>query len=387
MNINTLLFLFSCIILTSSNSNFYSINVKIIKGSYFQPPVDTHLIDTLINIPSIKKCALICERHNICRTADYNITTNTCRLFETLTSAGAFVADPTTNILPFNYCTNDQQIEPYYVCTRGNTYTVQQIFDQLALAPNITLSASITSIYANMYGLYLGTTGSLSFLTYTGINSSYISFPTQITGINAAPNNGLGIVQYLADSATIYKNIGTLLQPQLVSILNISLPYQPYSCLITSQYIYITYMNSYVYMTIHDLSTGSLLFSTPSVSLMSERPVVNYWNDAIIVLDQYMVMEYTLNGTYKGNLPYFNGTEVYGRHCIQYDYAGRRHICNANNGYGLFNGIYTLLMNGTQIARGPTLCFRAVQVYITKDQAILTNMLSSGPAIMNVINF
>ncbi|CAF4317780.1 unnamed protein product, partial [Adineta steineri] len=284
-------------------------------GSYFQPPVVTHLIDTLINIPSIKKCALICERHNICRTADYNITTNTCRLFETLTSAGVFVADPTTNILPFNYCTNDQQVEPYYVCTRGNTYTMQQIFDQLASAPNITLSTSIVSAYANMYGVYFGTTGSLSFLTYTGINVSYISFLTQVTGINSAPNNGLGIVQYFGNSTTIYKNIGTSFQPQLVSILNISSVARPYSCLITSQYMYITYSTSYVYMTIHDLSTGSLLFSTPNISIISERPVVSYWNDTVIVLDQYMAMEYTLNGTYKGNLPYFNGTTLFARHC------------------------------------------------------------------------
>ncbi|CAF4416918.1 unnamed protein product, partial [Adineta steineri] len=78
------------------------------------------------------KCTFICERHHICRTADYNITTKTCRLFETLTSAGTFIADPTTHILALNYCTNDQQMEPNYICTRSNTFTVQQIFDQFA---------------------------------------------------------------------------------------------------------------------------------------------------------------------------------------------------------------------------------------------------------------
>ncbi|CAF3796185.1 unnamed protein product, partial [Adineta steineri] len=352
--------------------------------SYFQPPIDTHLIDTLINTPSIMKCAFTCERNSVCRTADYNISTKTCRLFETVTSAGAFVADPTTNILPFNYCTDDQQIEPYCVCTRGNTYTMQQIFDQLALAPNISLSTSIISIYANMYGVYLGTSGSLSFLTYTGINSSYIPFSTQVTGINPTPDNGLGIVQYNANTSTIYKNIGTSTQPQLVSILSISSLVLPYSCVITSQYMYITYSNSYVYMTIHDLSSGSVVFSTPSISLLSNRPVVSYWNDTIIILSQYIAMEYTLNGTYKGNLTYFTGEQIFVRHCIQYDYAGRRHTCN---GGGTYPGIYTFLMNGTQIARGPTACYRAMQVYITKDQAILTNMLSSGPAIMNIINF
>ncbi|CAF1453274.1 unnamed protein product [Adineta steineri] len=385
MNIKTLLFLFSYIILTDSNSNFYSISVKIIKGSYFQPPINTHLIDTLINIPSIKKCAFICERHNICRAADYNTTTKTCRLFETVTSAGTFVADPTTNILPFNYCTDDEQIEPYYVCTRGNTYTMQQIFDQLAVAPNITLASTDRGAYANMYGVYTSnSTGGLSFLSYTGINISYISFQSQVTGVNSAPNNGLGIVQYFSNASSIYKNIGTSYQPQLVSTLNISSVVLPYSCLITSQYIYITYSRSYVYMTIHDLSTGSLLFSTPSISLISNRPVVSYWNDTVIVFDQYMAMEYTMNGTYKGNLPYFNGTAIFARHCIQHDYAGRRHMCNGND-YGLFPGIYTFLLNGTQIAHGPTSCSRAIQVYITKDQTMLINILST--AVMNIINF
>ncbi|CAF4200389.1 unnamed protein product, partial [Adineta steineri] len=309
MNINTLLFLFSFIILTSSNSSFYSINVKIIKGSYFQPPVVTHLIDTLINIPSIKKCARICERHNICRTADYNISTNTCRLFETLTSAGAFVADPTTNILPFNYCTNDQQVEPYYVCTRGNTYTVQQIFDQLASAPSITLPSADTDVNANMYGVYTSnSTGSLSFLTYTGIRTSLIQLSTQITAINSAPNNELGSVQYNNNSATIYKNIGTSSQPQLVPILNFSSLPTPYSCVITSQYMYIVYANSYTHMSIHDLSTGSLLITTSFPATQTYRPAASYWNDTIVVLDNYVVSEYALNGTYNGNWPYFNGT-------------------------------------------------------------------------------
>ncbi|CAF1371828.1 unnamed protein product [Adineta steineri] len=332
------------------------LSVKIIKGSYFQPPIDTHLIGTLINIPSVKKFAFICERHNICRTADYNITTKTCRLFETVTSAGAFVADLTTNILPFNYCTDDQQIEPYYVCTRTNTFTMQQIFDQLALASNIILPSTDRGAYANMYGVYTSnSTGGLSFFTYTGIRNNLIQLQGEISNINSATNNGLGIVQYFNNSSSIYKNIGTSYQPQLVSILNISSLVLPYSCLITSH-------------------------------LISNRPVVSYWNDAVIVFDQYMAMEYTLNGTYKGNLPYFNGTAIFARHCIQHDYAGRRHMCNGND-YGLFPGIYTFLMNGTQLAHGPTSCYRGLQVYITKDQAILTNILITGAAIMNIINF
>ncbi|CAF1407479.1 unnamed protein product [Adineta steineri] len=384
MNINTLLFLFSFIILTNADRSLYSINVQIIKGSYFQPPIDTHLIDTLINIPSIKKCALICERNSACRTADYNISTKSCRLFETLTSAGAFVADPTTNILPFNYCTNDQQIEPNYVCTRGNTYTVQQIFDQLAAAPSITLASTDRGAYANMYGVYTSSsTGSLSFFTYTGIRTSLIQLPVEISNINSAPNNGLGFVQYSISSASIYKNIGTSSQPQLVSVLNISsLPYQPNSCVITSQYIYIAYLNSYTCMTIHDLSTGSRLFSTSFPTNQTYRPGVSYWNDTVIVLNSYVVSEYTLNGTYKGNWPYFSGYQSGIRHYIHHDYAGRRYTCN---NAGTNPGIYGFLLNGTRIADGPTSCSRAFQVYITKDQAMLINIPTNGT--MNVINF
>ncbi|CAF1153517.1 unnamed protein product [Adineta steineri] len=330
------------------------------------------------------KCTFICERHHICRTADYNITTKTCRLFETLTSAGTFIADPTTHILALNYCTNDQQMEPNYICTRSNTFTVQQIFDQFALAPNITLTSTDRGAYANMYGVYASTSsGTLSFFTYTGTKNTLIQLSSEITNINSATNNGLGIVQYLNQSASIYKNIGTSFQPQLVSILNISLSYQPYSCLIISQYIYIAYMNSSVLMTIHDLSSGSILFNIISTT-MTYQPVVSYWNDTIIVLDQYVAMEYTLNGTYKGNWPYFTGPQTAQRNYIHHDYAGRRHTCNYG---GIYPGIYTFLLNGTQLAHGLPSCSRAIQVYITKDQAMLIYTQHGAPATMNVINF
>ncbi|CAF1317652.1 unnamed protein product [Adineta steineri] len=264
-----------------------------------------------------------------------------------------------------------------------NTFTVQQIFDQLASAPSITLPSTDRGAYANMYGVYTSSTnGSLSFVTYTGIQNSHIQFQTEISGVYPALNNGLGSIQYYNNSATIYKNIGTSFQPQLVPILNFSSLSTPYTFAITSQYIYIAYASSHTIMTIHDLSTGSLLFSTSYPTTLSNRPAVGYWNDTIIVLDQYVAMEYTLNGTYKGNLTYFNGTQAGARHYIHYDYAGRRYTCN---GSGSFSGIYTFLLNGTQLAHGPATCYRAFQVYITKDQAILINI--PNIATMKVINF
>ncbi|CAF4388545.1 unnamed protein product, partial [Adineta steineri] len=189
-------------------------------------------------------------------------------------------------------------------------------------------------------------TGGLSFFTYTGVRNSLIQLQSEISNINSATDNGLGIVQYLNQSASIYKNIGTSSQPQLVSILNISsLPYQPNSCVITSQYIYIAYLNSYTHLTIHDLSSGSLLFTTAFPTNQTFRPGVSYWNDTIIVLDDYLASEYTLNGTYKGNWPYFSGPQTGIRHYIHHDYAGRRYTCNSG---GTNPGIYTFLMNGTQ---------------------------------------
>ncbi|CAF4416514.1 unnamed protein product, partial [Adineta steineri] len=157
------------------------------------------------------------------------------------------------------------------------------------------------------------------------------------------------------------------------------------SGVITPQYIYIAYANTnHTLMAIHDISSGSLLFNTSFPTYLSYRPAVSYWNDTIVILDNYVVSEYALNGTYKGNWPYFSGY-IYGvRHYIHHDYAGRRYTCN---GAGTNIGIYTFLLNGTQLAHGPATCWRAFQVYITKDQAMLINIQNGGPGTMNVINF
>jgi len=111
-------------------------------------------------------CGALCDRHNICRTADYDSTQKLCRLFETSPSAGMFLDDPTTSILALNYCTNDQQTEPEYVCTRSGTLNVQQIFDNLTSSTNMTLSLTDRGVYANMYGVYTSSySGYISFFT------------------------------------------------------------------------------------------------------------------------------------------------------------------------------------------------------------------------------
>ena len=57
-----------------------SVTVRIIRQYRFDPPIETHLIEVVPSVQSLIKCAMICDRHIICRTADYHIVTKECRL-------------------------------------------------------------------------------------------------------------------------------------------------------------------------------------------------------------------------------------------------------------------------------------------------------------------
>jgi hypothetical protein len=379
-----MLFLFSTLILSSTASNtISSIKPQIIPQTRFQAPIDTHLIEVLNNIPSFLQCAAICERHSICRTADYTSATNVCRLFETIVAAGTLLSDPLTKVIAFNYCPNDQQIELEFICTRSGTLSVQQMFDRLAVATNFTLSTTDRGAYANLQGVYTSSNaGDLSFFPYDGGKSTLGAFPEEVTNINSATRNGLVVVQYSIRRAIIYINTGNAWQPHLVPTLTIPLIAASYACLLTSQYLYITYLNGTILLTIHNSTTGSILFNISSNYGAPYRPTIAQWNDSLIILDNYLAMEYTLNGTYTGNLPYFTGVQTSQRHYVHYDYAGRRYTCNYS---GSNSGIYAFLFNGTRLANGPSFCQRAFQVYITKEQAILVHI--SPAATMQVINF
>jgi len=387
MNVKVFLFVFLFISSINSTDDIYSTKIKIISQSFFEPPVDTHLIKSLTNVRSLIMCGALCDRHIICRTADYNSSQKICRLFETLHSAGTSLNDPTTSILIPSYCTNNTQTEPEYVCTRSSTLTIQQIFDTLALATNITLSSSDRGVYANMYGVYTSSsTGYISFFTYTGVGTILSTGSTntndEVTNINSVPFNGLSTVEYYKSLSIIYKNIDNSSYSQLVPILNITLPEQPYSCVTTSEYLYISYVNCYTMMTIHNLSTGLILY-TISSNYLTFRPVITQWNDTIITVDQCQVNEYSLDGVYKGNWTYLNGFQYGVRNYMNHDYAGRRYICNYN---GANPGIYVFLQNGTQLAYSSEQCYRAFQLYLTKDQAMFINTPTSG-SIMQIINF
>jgi len=329
-------------------------------------------------------CGALCDRHNICRTADYETIQKVYRLFETLPSAGTFIDDPTTSILALNHCTNDQQTEPEYVCTRSGVLTVQQIFDDLTSATKMPLSLTDRGAYANMYGVYTSSySGYISFFTYTGIQTILESLSSEVTNINSVPFNGLSMVQYYDSFSIIYKNIGDPFEPELVPILNIALPATSYTCVTTLNYLYIAYASNQILMTIHNLSTGVILYTVSGNQISIFRPAVTQWNDTIIIVDQCEVTEYSLIGVYQRSWTYSNGFQSSVRNYIHHDYAGRLYICN----YGGTNpGIYVFLLNGTEIAHGPGSCNRAFQLYLTKEQAIFINTPTSG-ATMQIIDF
>jgi hypothetical protein len=383
MNLKVFLFMFVSIPLIYSNDVIQSVKTKIISQSRFEAPMDIHLIESLTNVQSLIMCGALCDRHIICRTADYNPTNKICRLFETVSSAGTFLTDPTTSIVALNYCTNDEQTEPEYVCTRSGTFTIQQILDQLSLSTTMTLSSD-RGVYANMYGVYTSSyAGYLSFFIYTGAKTTLDHSPTEITNINSAPSNGLVAVRYYDKIGVLYNNIGTPSAPEFIPIVNISLSDSPYSCVTTSNYIYITYANSHIIMTIYDLSTGLIISTISNNNSLTYRPVITHWNDTMIVIDEYQVTEYTLTGVYQGNWAYFSGYQYGARHYIHHDYAGRRYTCNDS---GSNRGIYVFLLNGTQIGQGPTACSRAFQVYLTKEQAMFITTPTTG-TYMQIINF
>jgi len=191
------------------------------------------------------------------------------------------------------------------------------------------------------------------------------------------------MVQYYVNFSIIYKNIVDPSEPQLVPILNIILPDTPYSCVTTLNYLYITYESNQIIMTIHNLSTGLTLYTVSSNQTATYRPVVTQWNDTIIIVDQCEVTEYSLIGVYQRSWTYLNGFQGSVRNYIHHDYAGRLYICN----YGGTNpGIYVFLLNGTEIAHGYGNCYRAFQLYLTKEQAMFINTSTSG-ATMQIIHF
>lgn len=363
----------------------YTGKVTILSKSRFEPPLDTHLIEIVNGIGSLTMCAAICQRHIICRTGDYCSATHVCRLFESLTRTGVLRLDESTSVLSYNYCINDQQMEPEYICTRSSTYSIQEMFDQLALASAISLPSTNRGAYADMHGIYTSSTsGDLSFFTLDGERINQPQSSIEITNINAATRNGLVVVRYSQNDTIFYTNIATPWRPHLVQINNFSLPASPYSCFTTSQYLYVTYLDSLTPMTIHNLSTGSIIYTDQSGHSIGYRPVLAQWKDTILVIDQYQATAYSLNGTYKGVWSYFSGPQPGIRHYVHYDYAGRYYTCNSG---GTNPGIYAFLLNGTQLAHGPTTCFRAFQVYITKEQAIFINIFNSSSIRLQVINF
>jgi hypothetical protein len=215
-------------------------------------------------------CGILYDRHTICRTADYDSTQQICRLFESTFSAGTSLNDPTTSILVLNYCTNDNEREAEYVCTRSGSFTVQDIFDKLSLSPTITLSSTDRGVYANMYRVYTSSNaGQFSFFTDTGVKTILENLSSEVTNINLIPLNGLSIVQYNNNLSIIYQNVGNSSFPNLVPIVSIVLPGKPYSCFTTLNYHYITYVGI-----IYSLSTGSILYTVTSSSFVTYRPVV-----------------------------------------------------------------------------------------------------------------
>ena len=385
MGIGVLLLLFMYVSSAYPGPGMYAGRVKILSETRFEPPIDTHLIEIVNNIGSLFMCAAICQRHIICRTGDYCSATKVCRLFETLTGAGNLQVDQSTSVLSYNYCINDQQMEPEYICTRSGTYNVQQMFDQLASATIQSLPWADRGAYADMHGIYTSSNaGDLSFFTFDGKRINQSESSVEITSVHPATRNGLVVVRYSHNDTIFYTNTGTPWEPHLVQTNNFSLPDSPYSCFTTSQYLYVTYINSRTPMTVHNLSTGSVIYTDQSGNSVGNRPVLALWKDTILILDQYNATEYNLNGTYKGTWNYFSGFQPNIRHYVHYDYAGRCYTCNSG---GTDPGIYAFSLNGTQLAHGPTTCYRAFQVYITKEQAIFINIFNNSASSLQIINF
>lgn len=363
------------------DATMISARVQYIGQSRFIPPMDLHFIESVNNVASTTLCAAICDRHIVCRTADFNSVTKQCRLFESLASAGSSEFDATTTIFALNYCQNENQREPDYVCTRSGVYTIQEMFNRFNASTSISLLSTNRGAYANMHGVYTSSTGGVvSFFTYTGQRTGLVSISGEITSINSATRNGLVIVQYALSSATVYRNQGTPSSPNFVQILSITLPSIPCGCVATDQYLYIVYMNKHP-MTVHDLSTGSLLLNDSSgISENNYRPAITQWKNTITLLDQYRMYEFNLTGEYLGTRSYFpyQGNV---RHYIHYDYAGRRYICN---GSGNYTGIFAFSLNDTQLGQATNVCDRGMYVYITKEQAVFVVASSSY---MKMINF
>lgn len=377
---NVIFLLLTQTISTSHTALQTSVKVKIIRQYHFDPPIETHLIETVTSVRSLSRCAAICDRHIICRTADYHSMGKRCRLFETLPSAGTLTSDTPRTVLALDYCPNGGAQEPEYVCTRSGPYKVQDIFHRLNRTTPKTLSSQSRGLYANMHGVYVSNlNGSLSFYTYDGSMISLLNASSEMTNIDAATRNGLITVHYPLNQSTIFSNNGTPWNPALVQDMQFRTLLQPYSCFMTSQNIYITFGNSSILFAIYSRLGGSVLSTVASYNQVF-RPVISQWKDKIIVMDQDVVTEYNLNGTYISNFTYFATGNPSQRNYFHHDYAGRGYVCNSG---GSNPGVHAFLPNRTRLAMTPQGCSRAVQLYFTKEQVVF---VVNDPAVMRIID-
>ena len=364
-----------CSLLIYPFTSGLGVKIKIFAQVEFQPPIETDFIELVPSVRSLMKCAAICDRHIVCRTADYNSLTKDCRLFETLTSAGNFTANPFRTILALDYCPSESAREPEYICSRSRVYSVQEILDRLNQSTANTLEPNGQSSYVNMHGIYVGTfNGTVLFFNFDRSKTSLRNTGSEITNINSAGRNGIMIVQYYRNETTVLNNNGTPWNPRLFEMTQFRVPGRPYNCFSTPQSIYITYSDSQILFSIHNRVNGSMK-SSQNTSTLNYRPTIFERKDKIIVMDKDQMMEFNLNGQSLSYRNYSTSTNVSERNYFHYDYAGRLYLWNDGSDAA---GVHVFVNNNTQIATG----LRSVQIYITKEEVV---SVVNSPTVMRKI--
>ncbi|CAF1363774.1 unnamed protein product [Adineta steineri] len=367
-------------------SDIYVAHTQRISSVQFQPPIIEHYLDT-VNAKSVIYCVAACNKHDLCRTCDYDSSTKQCRLFESLGSTGTLIPSiPTSSVFILNYClqkTNNYDLstiysEPDYICTPalpGQSMTVYDAFQKLIVANNnVPLPLAERDVYMSSNGFYTSSSDS-SAIRHYGYNGQLITaypYSSSLSCINYNPK----INTFIVCPYSIPRLETQLFNPNTsitMSQQNISTVGPPFYSYYDTNRLYISYRSSASPITIH-LINGTKILTADSQSTGSFTPFT-LWQSQLVFGTGNSISLFNLNGTYQSSWSYNFSSVVSLIGFIQHDYAGRRYF-NDYNTNPSNKGVYIYNQNSTFYTVLNRACVWTCAIKITKRNITLVSLQS-----------
>lgn len=376
--------------------DFYVSHVKRVSSVQFQPPIIEHYLLT-VTTKSIMHCVAACNKHDLCRTCDYDSLTKQCRLFESLGSTGTrFSSAVTSSVLILNYClektanyvVSTVYSEPDYFCTPAlptKPLTVYEAFQKLVLADNnVVLPLAERIVYMSSNGFYASSSDGVSirFFDYSGQLIKAYVYNHSLSCINYVPiTNTFIICPYLIsqlETQLFDQNAGTTMTLQSISTVG-----NPFYAYYDTTRLYISYRSYASVLTIHSLN-GTRIFTADSQSIGPYTPFT-LWQSQLILGTGKFIYLFNLNGTYQSTWSFNFSSLLVSIGFLQHDYSGRRYFADSNSDPSA-RGIYIYNQNSTFYTVLNFACIWTCAIKVTKRNITLVS-LKSPTSLLHYYNF